>query len=153
MSKLRTFVFCILYASFAWVQAQDVRWRYQTGGGVESSPAVSKGVVYVGAGDDGGPDKSVYALNAGTGTLIWNYTTGSYVYSSPAVSNGIVYVGSDDGSLYALSELTGAKLWSYTTGDSVFSSPAVSNGVVYVGSLDGSLYAVTAAPPDHHIFF
>ena len=36
------------------------RWRYETGGGVESSPAVVAGVVYVGS-----EDRYLYALDAG----------------------------------------------------------------------------------------
>jgi eukaryotic-like serine/threonine-protein kinase len=39
-----------------------VRWREQTGGEVDSSPAVSGGMVYIGTDDD-----AVYAFNAVTG--------------------------------------------------------------------------------------
>ena len=67
-------------------------WSYATGYGVESSPAVANGVVYVGS-----YDGNVYALNAKTGALLWSYTTGNGVRSSPAVANGVVYVGSYDG--------------------------------------------------------
>jgi glucose dehydrogenase len=66
----------------------------------ESSPAVVKGVVYVGSGDN------IYALNATNGDELWSYTTGAEVESSPAVVKGVVYVGSDDGSVYALGALT-----------------------------------------------
>ena len=46
-------------------------WNYTTGGGVDSSPAVANGVVYVGS-----DDNNTYALNATTGAKLWNYTTG-----------------------------------------------------------------------------
>jgi len=72
-------------------------WSYTTGYVVESSPAVSNGVVYVGSGD-----RNVYALSATTGAKLWNYTTGNSVRSSPAVVNGVVYVGSGDHNIYAL---------------------------------------------------
>jgi outer membrane protein assembly factor BamB len=99
-------------------------WSYTTGGGVNSSPAVANGVVYVGSGDG-----NVYALNASTGALVWSYATGGGVYfSSPAVSNGVVYVGSMDHYVYALNASTGTLLWSYATGNGVSSSPAVANG-------------------------
>jgi outer membrane protein assembly factor BamB len=41
---------------------------YTTGNGIESSPAVANGVVYVGS-----VDHNVYALNASTGALLWSF--------------------------------------------------------------------------------
>jgi outer membrane protein assembly factor BamB len=111
-----------------------------------SSPAVAKGVVYVGGTPDcpgcdpPSVDHNLYAFDA-TGTRLWTAPTGGQVLSSPAVANGVVYVGSDDDNLYAFNATSGAKLWSSTTGGGVDSSPAVANGVVYVGSNDGKLYA------------
>ncbi len=75
----------------------DLRWRYQTGSSVRSSPAVADGVVYVGSWDN-----HVYALDASSGDLLWSYQTGSTVYSSPAVAGGVVYVGSVDHHVYAI---------------------------------------------------
>jgi outer membrane protein assembly factor BamB len=115
-------------------------WNHTTGSYVESSPAVTGSIVFVGS-DDG----KVYALNASTGALVWNYTTGGYVYSSPAVAGGIVYVGSLDDKVYALNASTGALVWNYKTGNWVASSPAVAGGIVYVGSTDGKVYALNGA--------
>ena len=92
------------------VGSLSLKWSYTTGG-VDSSPAVANGVVYVGSGDF-----NVYALNASTGAKLWSYATGNSVESSPAVANGVVYVGSADANVYALNASTGAKLWSYATG-------------------------------------
>ena len=117
----------------------SLKWSYITFGSVETSPAVAKGVVYVGS--DG---FRVYALNANTGAELWSFTTGNMVDSSPAVANGVVYVGSEDNNVYALNAKTGAKRWSYATGGYVTSSPAVANGVVYVGSYDNNVYAFDA---------
>ncbi len=50
----------------------------------------------------GSLDHSVFALDAGLGSLIWTYTTGNYVDSSPTVVNGVLYIGSNDGYLYEL---------------------------------------------------
>jgi outer membrane protein assembly factor BamB len=125
-------------------------WRFSTGGSVESSPAVSNGIVYVGS-----FDKNLYAIDAATGTEKWRFETGgtwqgntygSAVYSSPAVSNGIVYVGSWDYNLYAIDAATGRQRWAINVDGQVWSSPVVSNGFVYVGSNYGYLYAVGAAP-------
>src|SRR5690349_17353796 len=52
------------------------RWKYQTGGIVDSSPAVVDGVVYVGS-----ADHFIYAIQATTGRLVWRYETGDQVIS------------------------------------------------------------------------
>jgi len=76
----------------------SLKWKYQTGGPVKSSPAIgSDGTIYVGS-DDG----SLYAINP-DGSLKWKYQTGDWVLSSPAIgSDGTIYVGFYDGSLYAI---------------------------------------------------
>jgi outer membrane protein assembly factor BamB len=114
-------------------------WTYKTGVNVDSSPAVSGGVVYIGS-----MDFYVYALNATTGTLVWRYETGLCVDSSPTVAGGVVYVGSDDDYVYALNATTGTPVWRYKTGSNVHSSPAVCGDVVYIGSSDFYLYALNA---------
>lgn len=99
------------------VQGTGPSWIYTTGNGVDSSPAVADGRVYVGSYDD-----NVYCLNATTGAKLWNYTTGNKVFSTPAVADGRVYVGSDDYNIYCLNATTGALMWSYFTMSSVTSS-------------------------------
>jgi outer membrane protein assembly factor BamB len=143
-------------------------WTGATAAGVNSSPAVANGVVYVGS------DK-LYAFSAAAGsanctttgtppvktcTPLWTGTIGLGTYSSPAVANRVVYIGSVNGKLYAFSAAAGSTncittgtppaktctpLWTGATGNAVFSSPAVANGVVYVGSEDKKLYAFSAA--------
>jgi outer membrane protein assembly factor BamB len=94
-----------------------------------SSPAVYKGVVYVGS-----RDNSLYALNAATGDELWHYATGGWVDSSPAVSGNAVYFSSADGYLYAADRATGAPLWRAALGAASVSSPLVVNGRVFVGA-------------------
>ena len=115
-------------------------WRFQTGGLVDSSPAVANGVVYVGSADD-----NLYAVDAVTGKEKWRFTTGGLVDSSPAVANGVVYIGGGfNANLYAVDAVTGNEIWRFTAEGDRYSSPAVSNGVVYVGNNDKNLYAVDA---------
>jgi len=114
-------------------------WSYQTGSGVESSPAVADGRVYVGS-----YDGKVYCFSAYDNTLIWSYTTGDYVFSSPAVADGRVYVGSYDSKVYCFSAYDNTLIWSYQTGGEVWSSPSVADGRVYVGSDDGKVYCFSA---------
>jgi parallel beta-helix repeat protein len=117
------------------------RWVFSTGDGVQSSPAVVNGTVYIGSGDD-----TVYALHADTGEERWRYHTGGIVVSSPVVANGTVYVGSsyDDYSVYALDADSGTEEWNVTTGGGVGSAPTVVNGTVYVGSGDDKVYGIDA---------
>ncbi len=105
----------------------DLRWSFQTGGPVASSPALGvDGMVFVGS-----DDKHIYALSGATGTKVWEFATGEPVRASPAIGrDGTVYAGSDR--FYALHGLTGAKSWEFAAG--VSASPAIGrNGTVYVG--------------------
>ena len=76
-------------------QTSDVKigtpiWQFETGGSIESSPAIgSDGTVYVGSNDD-----KLYAINGKSGVKLWEFKTGDRVFSSPAIgSDGTVYVG------------------------------------------------------------
>ena len=114
-----------------------VKWRATSNGPIESSPAVSGGVVYVGS-----DDHRLYAFQESSGKALWRYFTGGGVRSSPAISGGVVFVGSDDGYLYAFDAASGSLVWKRSLGGAIRSSPNVVGGVVYVGSSDGSLYAL-----------
>jgi outer membrane protein assembly factor BamB len=117
-----------------------LKWRFQAGNEIRSSPAISAdGTIYFGC-----RDRRLYAVTPES-KLKWTYTTGWWVDSSPAIaSDGTVYVGSWDRKLHAVSP-EGKARWTFETGGYVVSSPAIaSNGVVYVGSYDGRLYALSA---------
>jgi outer membrane protein assembly factor BamB len=79
------------------IQSGEEKWKFQTGGAVTSSPAISGGVVYAGS-DDG----YLYAVDINTGRENWKFQTGAALTSSPAISDGLVYFGSMDGYLYAV---------------------------------------------------
>jgi outer membrane protein assembly factor BamB len=108
--------------------------------GINSSPAVVAGVVYVGS-DDG----SVWAFDATDGNALWSFATEGAVRSSPAVVDGVVYAGSNDGSVYAIDATTGTEIWSFATGGDVTASPLVVDGLVFIGSREGTFYALDAA--------
>jgi outer membrane protein assembly factor BamB len=123
-------------------------WSYDTQhAGMISSPAVVKGLVYVGS-----QSNDVYALDAATGTVEWTaYTIGGPkgiprgVSSSPAVDDGVVYVGSDYVYFYAFDAMTGHQLWNYSIGSGAYkSSPVVCSGIVYIGASSGELFALNA---------
>ena len=118
----------------------SLRWKYNTGNAVTSSPAVYNEVVYVGSGGN-----NVYALNATTGELIWSYTTYGSVGTSPSVAYGMVFVGSvSDSRVYALNATTGARIWSYYTGVGIASSPAIADDKVFIGNAGSNFYALNA---------
>jgi eukaryotic-like serine/threonine-protein kinase len=141
-----------------------VQWKFQTGGGVISSPAVVGGTIYVGS-----TDGNLYAVNRETGTLVWKFEAKSRIASSPAVSDGVVYFGAYDGNFYGVTAASGRLKWKFTTGgerrfaathlhgsqpaaetmpdpfDCFLSSPVVWNGAVYFGSGDGNVYALNAS--------
>jgi eukaryotic-like serine/threonine-protein kinase len=125
------------------VSGLEQDWKALTGAGIDSSPAVANGVVYVGS-----DDHNLYAYNVSTGTSLWAPIaggTGGQIRSSPAVANGVVFVGSGDGKLYAFDTTNGRLLWSAAIGNFIRSSPAVANGKVYIGSDNGKLYAFNAS--------
>jgi len=118
-----------------------VKWTFDCGGEVHSSPAVADdGTIYVGSGDG-----HLYAINPG-GTLKWKLAVGTgAVNSSPAIAaDGTVYVGASDG-LHAVNP-AGTSKWTFPiTGGAESSSPALSlGGVIYIGSTAGTVYAVDA---------
>jgi outer membrane protein assembly factor BamB len=131
-----------------------VKWKFETGGEVWSSPVAAAGVIYFGSDDD-----HLYAVDANSGEERWEFKTGDDVRSSAAIAGGIVYFDSFDGYLYAVDAKSGQEKWKFNMlsdltlpelpraqYDDHTSSPAVVDGVVYVGSRNprACLYAVDA---------
>lgn len=150
-----------LYAKQGPAVFGGVKWTFQTGGPVISSPVLADGILYVGS-DDG----AVYAVDPASGTARWKFATEGLVRSTPAVVAGTVYFGSYDGFFYAVDAATGTLRWKFETlGERKFaarglhgsaprqqlipdawdcyqSSPVVIGERVYVGSGDGHVYAL-----------
>ena len=87
---------CIRDSLYAIRPDGTLKWRFETGNEIWSSPAIGQdGTIYVGS--DG-----LYAISP-DGTLKWRFQTSGLIKSSPAiVQDGTIYVGSDDGNLYAI---------------------------------------------------
>jgi outer membrane protein assembly factor BamB len=86
------------------VATGKIVWEFQTGG-IESPPAVSGKLVFIGS-----TDGNCYAVNATTGALVWKFSTGGAVLS-PVVAGHDVYLASRDGNIYAVAAQTGAEIW------------------------------------------
>ncbi len=102
-------------------------WAYDTGERVNTSPAYSKGRIFV-ANQAG----SVYALDARTGKLDWEATSASsplgareFFYATPVVAYGRVYIGNSDGTMFAFGAKSGKVLWARPLGTYIYASAAV----------------------------
>jgi len=123
-----------------------VIWRYPADQPLDAqfrtTPAVSEGIVYVGA-----TDGNLYALAAPTGKYLWSFRAQGAILSPPTVVNDVVYFGAADGKVYAINAKTGEPVWrgGFRTLDAVNGAVAVADDMVYFISADQTLYAAAAA--------
>jgi outer membrane protein assembly factor BamB len=108
-------------------------------GPTESSPLVSRCVVYVGDWDG-----RVWALDASNGRTRWVAQLHGAIKGSLALSGTRLFIGTYGGDVVALSARTGRTIWRTGGHGRIYSSPAVAYGRVYIGSLDGGVYAFGA---------
>jgi outer membrane protein assembly factor BamB len=125
----------------------SLKWSFDTGDGVESSPAIGPdGTIYFGS-----YDGHLYAVtDAGDqGILQWAFPTNDAIDGSPTVDgDGTIYFGSRDATVYALYPDGGVK-WTFPTAGGIECSPTIDDrGYLYVGSFDGHLYALGTGGPD-----
>jgi len=149
-------------------KAPAERWRFAEAGaksiGIHSSPAVWKGRVYVGAGQQSvfGSTGRFYCIDA-DGKPVWQAKMKAWVFSSPAVVGGRVFVGEGlhenaNCRLYCLDAETGKEIWTFQTKSHTESTPAVDGGRVYVGAGDDGVFCLSAEDgkevwhyPDAHV--
>lgn len=117
-------------------QTANVKWTYETGSWIESSPAVgSDGTIYVGS-----YDHKLYAI-CPDGEKKWSYTFGLFygkIDATPAIAvDGTIYIAYDDepGKLYAINSDGTVKWYSQFGTYGVNSSSAIGQ--------DGTVYTVT----------
>src|ERR1700722_18712287 len=124
-----------------------VAWEFRTNTvrGLETTPLVSDGVMYV-----TGSWSKVWALDAKTGKQLWAYDPqvpgawGRYACCDVAnrgvaVWKGAVYVGTLDGRLVKLDAATGKAIWDINTIDrnrayTITGAPRIVNGLVVIGN-------------------
>jgi outer membrane protein assembly factor BamB len=136
-------------SSFPGPTVPFLKWKLQTSGPVDSSPAIGFGRVYVGS-----EDGSLYALNL-QGNLLWKFQTSSPIRTSSAIgSDGTIYLasyiksasGEHEGILYAINPGGNLK-WNFTLanfqGDDSLSSPIIGpDGTIYASDEGGGVVAV-----------
>jgi len=111
-----------------------------------TSPAVAKGIVYLGINR---PAAEIWAFDAVTGATVWRSGASvSNINGSPTVADGVVYAATTDDQVLALDAATGAKIWDVKPGggrgSGFYSTPSVVAGHVYATSLNGQVYALRA---------
>src|SRR4030095_3405829 len=108
----------------------SVKWTYDAGDAIDSSPAIADNVVYIGSAKG-----ELLAIDLASGSLRWKYTTGSSIgESSPAVSADAVFVGDLDGMVHAVNIRDGSRLWTVKTAGEIKSSPTLAEDLVLIGS-------------------
>ena len=145
-----------------------VRWSYDVGSAIESSPIVRRGVDYFGTWDGrvvaldlrthrvrwtrslGAKITASVSIARGrlsprTGATRWVRSVSGRVYGTSAVAHGRVFVPASTGGSLTAFTTTGSYLWRVGTGSYVYSSPAVWGGRVLFGSYNGRFYGVSAA--------
>jgi outer membrane protein assembly factor BamB len=109
-----------------------LRFTYDVGSPIESSPLVRDRIDYFGAWDG-----NVYALDLRTRRLRWVYRSGYKITSSAALADRTLYIGDYGGRLLALTPGSGRLGWAAHVNGRIYGTPAVWAGRVFVPSSDG----------------
>ena len=117
-----------------------VRWSWNSGSAIESSPIVVNGIDYFG--DANG---EMYALDLRTHRLKWRKSLGAKITSSAAIAGGRLFIGDYSGRLWALSPATGATRWVGRVSGKIYGTPAVAGGKVFVPSVAYSFWAFSTS--------
>ncbi|MFT2092936.1 PQQ-binding-like beta-propeller repeat protein [Paraglaciecola sp. 2405UD69-4] len=116
----------------------DLKWTFETGAEIISSPTFSNsGVIYIGS-----YDHKLYAINQ-DGSLAWSFSAGAGISATPVIADdGTIYFGSIDNNIYALNS-DGTLKWSFTTDGDINSWASIGQDeTVYIGSDDNKVYAL-----------
>lgn len=143
-------------------QTNHVKWTFETGGRVYSSPVIGADeTVYFGS-----DDHWLYAVRA-NGIQKWRFETVGVIRGAPAIGlDGTIYVASDEGkyvgtsfgngTLYALNR-DGQLKWKYGAGGSAgYSSPAIAaDGTIYLAVAESifGIPALVALDPDGSVLW
>ncbi len=132
----------------------SVKWKFETGNDVQSTPNVTDGVVFIGSND-----RYLYALDAETGKPYWRapigdldkstgyITGGGDVTCQPAVTpEAVCIIDSSFHVVRCFNRTDGTARWKYDPGNdtSQTADPVIAGRLVLFGSGDRNLYAFGA---------
>src|SRR5580704_4354582 len=114
-------------------------WTFDAGDSIESSAAISEGVVYVGS-----ESADLIAVTLADGKLLWkDRGEGCIGGSSPGVHAGVVVIGDLSGTVHGVNAKDGKGIWNFAASGEVKASPVIVDDRVIIGSYDGTLYCLT----------
>jgi outer membrane protein assembly factor BamB len=119
----------------------NVDWKFETGGPILSSPAVSDGAVYFTSEEP--TTGALYKLDANSGAVLWKqlfpyeyqFTGGTEMMGSPSVAAGMVFASSDLRTYYGINAATGDIVWTFANPSAmefIVSSPIYVNGELFI---------------------
>lgn len=113
-----------------------IKWTYNSGGTIESSPYIYNNNVYIGVSKNGSGE--LVCLNADDGYIKWKYDLPNNTTTSPIVFENTVYTGDWDKNFYAIDATTGILEWKTQTKEFITKSPTIvignSETVIYPSS-------------------
>ncbi len=122
----------------------QLAWKYSLGDGIEATPVVSGGRVYVG--DFQG---KFVCLDLKEGSVIWQ-TEISAAKAAAAVNKESLVVGDLDGIVHALDVQNGKEQWKFDLGGVVDSGPTIVDGKVFIASQAGELVCLSLKEGKEH---
>ncbi|VDN52509.1 unnamed protein product [Dracunculus medinensis] len=126
------------------LDSSSLKWSKDLVQCIDSTPVVSRGVVFIGS-----HAGHLAALSIENGNIKWLIKLEGRIESTVAVEYGTVVVGTYDYNIYFLAEDSGSVLWSYKTNDIVKCRPLfITDGKCLVGSHDHFVYLL-----DYKVFF
>lgn len=114
-----------------------LRWKYNAGAAIASSPTVFAGLVLFG--DD---DGTFHAVTAASGKKAWSFKAEAEIISSANVWKDRLVFGSYDGNVYCLARGTGSLLWKFQTEAQVHSTIGIADNCALVAGCDGNLRVI-----------
>jgi outer membrane protein assembly factor BamB len=114
----------------------EVLWKFETGDAIEGTPAVSRGVVFVGS-----LDEHLYALDLNSGAQKWKFKAGP-IKAPVGVRHGRVYVGNFDGLFQCFEAADGKKVWAFEAGGEITSGANFAGDTILFASHDETLYCL-----------
>ena len=110
-------------------------WKYETGLGIASSPAVSGNFAAVAS-----KDGFLYAFDLPAGHLRWKTNLAGVVTATPTIAEGAVCIQA--GGTFALDVATGKIVWRAELGGAIQSVPVLTADTIFLASLSGEIYAL-----------